>query len=137
MPHVTEEIWSNLPTRKTRLMVAAWPTEDYGSLQDAHALDQVQAAAATFRRSGVLVQLADEERAIFEVVVKPERAKANGDAEAEIERLRKEIDRAEKMLANERFVDRAPKEVVAAEREKLDRLPAGARCAQRLSGSNR
>ena len=98
-----------------------WPEEDYGSSEDARALDDVQAAAATFRRSAVQVGLGDEERAIFEAVVKPDRAKANGDADAEIERLRKEIDRAEKMLANERFVDRAPEEVVAAEREKLDR----------------
>ena len=39
----------------------------------------------------------------------------------EIERLRGEIARAEKQLANERFVSRAPEEVVQAEREKLDR----------------
>jgi len=121
MPHVTEEIWSNLPARNLRLIVAPWPAEDYGSSEDARALDDVQAAAATFRRSAVLVDLGDDERAIFEAVVKPDRAKANGDVDAEIERLRKEIDRAEKMLANERFVDRAPEEVVAAEREKLDR----------------
>ena len=39
----------------------------------------------------------------------------------EIERLRGEIERAEKMLANARFVERAPAEVVEAEREKLAR----------------
>src|SRR5204863_177381 len=27
MPHVTEEIWSNLPGRETRLIVAPWPEE--------------------------------------------------------------------------------------------------------------
>ncbi len=54
--------------------------------------------------------------------MKPERAKANGDVEAERERLRKEIARAEGMLANERFVANAPAEVVEAEREKLERF---------------
>ena len=53
--------------------------------------------------------------------MKPERAKGNGNADAERERLRREIARAEKQLANERFVQNAPADVVAAEREKLER----------------
>jgi valyl-tRNA synthetase len=53
--------------------------------------------------------------------VKPERAKANGNADAERERLRKEIERAEQKLANESFVAKAPVEVVDAERAKLER----------------
>ena len=61
--------------------------------------------------------------AIFDVVVKPERQKANGNVEAERERLRKEIARAEGMLANDRFVSNAPAEVVEAEREKLEPVP--------------
>ena len=40
---------------------------------------------------------------------------------AEIARLRKEIARAEGMLANERFVANAPADVVEGEREKLER----------------
>ena len=76
----------------------------------------------TFRRSGVLVPLEGEEKRIFDAVVKPERVKANGDVEAERERLRKEIARAEGMLANERFVSNAPPELVEAEREKLARF---------------
>jgi valyl-tRNA synthetase len=43
------------------------------------------------------------------------------DAAVESERLRKEVARAEGMLANERFVQKAPAEVVDAEREKLER----------------
>jgi valyl-tRNA synthetase len=81
----------------------------------------VQEAAATFRRSGVLVPLEGEEKRIFDAVVKPERAKGNGDAEAERERVRKEIARSEGMLANEKFVSGAKPEVVEAEREKLER----------------
>ena len=120
MPHVTEEIWSLLPGRSTRLIVAPWP--EAGDEAEAGALDAVQAAAATFRRSGVLVPLeSDDERRIFEIVVKPERQRSNGNVEAERERLRGEIARAEKMLANDRFIANAPADVVEAEREKLER----------------
>ncbi len=121
MPHVTEEIWTQLPARESRLIVARWPQRDERYRADAAALDRVQEAAAIFRRSGVLVELSDDERRIFDAVVRPERQRTNGNAAAEIERLRAEIERAERMLANKRFVDRAPAEVVDAEREKLER----------------
>jgi valyl-tRNA synthetase len=118
MPHVTEEIWSNLPGRETRLMVAPWPQA--GDDVEAGALQDVQEAAERFRRSGVLTPLAGDKERIFAAVVKPERMKADGsNATAEIERLRKEVERAEKMLANERFVENAAPDVVEAEREKL------------------
>ena len=121
MPHVTEEIWAHLPARESRLIVAAWPEPDDRFAADAGALGRVQEGAAIFRRSGVAVPLEGDERRIFDAVVKPARQKANGDAEAEIARLRKEIVRAEGMLANERFVANAPAEVVDAERAKLER----------------
>jgi valyl-tRNA synthetase len=120
MPHVTEEIWSNLPGKvagKERLMVAPWPeARDDG---EARSLRRVQEAAERFRRNGVVTPLSADEQRIFDAVVKPDRAKANGDAAAEIERLRKEVERAEKMLANERFVENAAPDVVEAERKKL------------------
>jgi valyl-tRNA synthetase len=121
MPHVTEEIWSQLPDREARLIVSPWPEPDDRFAADLHALDRVQEAAALFRRSGVTAKLDGDEQRIFEAVVRPGRVKADGDAGAEIERLRKEIARAEGMLGNERFVDRAPADVVEAEREKLAR----------------
>ncbi len=122
MPHVTEEIWTALPNRESRLIVAPWPARDGRFDADAGALDRVQEAAAIFRRSGASVELGEDERRIFEAVVKPERVKSDGGSLAgEVERLRKEIARAEGMLANERFTSKAPPEVVDAEREKLER----------------
>jgi valyl-tRNA synthetase len=118
MPHVTEEIWSNLPGRETRLIVAPWP--EAGDQSEAGALQDVQEAAERFRRSGVPTPLTGEKERIFAAVVKPERVKADGgSASAEIDRLRKEVERAEKMLANERFVENAAPDIVEAEREKL------------------
>jgi valyl-tRNA synthetase len=121
MPHVTEEIWSSLPDRELRLIVAPWPEPDPRWATDADALERVQVAAAIFRRSQVVVPLDDEERRIFEAVVRPGRIRGNGNAAAEIERLRKEVERAERMLANDRFVANAPADVVEAERDKLAR----------------
>jgi valyl-tRNA synthetase len=119
MPHVTEEIWSFLPQRETRLIVAPWP--EAGSEDEADALQRVQELAVMFRRSGVVPPLEGDEKRIFDAVVKPERVAASGNADAERARLRKEIERAEKQLGNERFVANAPPAVVAAEREKLER----------------
>ena len=121
MPHVTEEIWTALPARESRLIVAAWPEADRRFDDAADALERVQDAAAIFRRSQVLVALDEEERRIFDAVVKPERVKADGNAQLEIERLRKEVERSERMLANERFVANADAAVVEGEREKLAR----------------
>jgi valyl-tRNA synthetase len=121
MPHVTEEIWTNLPARETRLIVAPWPAADTSGADALQALDRVQEAAAIFRRSGKLVALGAEEKRIFDAVVKPERQQVNGNVEAELKRLEGEIARGEKLLANERFVANAKPEVVQAEREKLER----------------
>jgi len=121
LPHVTEEIWSQF--HDDRLIVAPWPEPDMRFADDDDALDLVQDLARIFRRSGVLVELEGDERRIFEAVVKPGRGKADGggNVEAELERLRSEVGRAEGMLADDRFLRNAPDEVVEAEREKLAR----------------
>src|SRR6266851_4194812 len=122
MPHVTEEIWTYLPERRSRLIVAPWPEADTAYAADADALVGVQEAAERFRRSGVRTPLEGEERRIFDAVVRPDRLKSDGDRRGEeIARLEEEIVRAEKMLANERFVANAPADVVEAERTKLER----------------
>ena len=62
-------------------------------------------AAQIFMRSGVQVELeSDDERRIFAAKVRPDRQRVDGNRDAEVERLRKEVARAEGMLANERFV---------------------------------
>ena len=122
LPHVTEEIWTQLPRRGSRLIVAPWPEADGRFADDVGALDRVQGAAQIFRRSGVQVELeSEDERRIFAAVVRPDRARVVDNRDAEIERLRKEVARAEAMLGNAKFVANAPAEVVTAEREKLER----------------
>jgi valyl-tRNA synthetase len=121
MPHVTEEIWTQLPDREARLIVSPWPepTSEYRGAEPA--LEHVQDAAAIYRRSGVRVALAGDDARIFAAVVRPSDANGDGNAGAEIERLRKEVARSEGMLANDRFIRNAPPEIVESEREKLAR----------------
>ncbi|MBA3365766.1 MAG: valine--tRNA ligase, partial [Actinobacteria bacterium] len=121
MPHVTEEIWTNLPSRQGRLIVAPWPDAGDVSRDAVRALDRVQDAGEIFRRSGVAIELDSDDQRIFEAVVRPDRTRVNGNLEQERARLQKEIDRSERMLANDGFVARAPAQVVEAEREKLAR----------------
>jgi valyl-tRNA synthetase len=119
MPHVTEEIWAQF--HGDRLIVSPWLEATDAYAADLHALDAVQEAAVMFRRSGVAVPLEGDEQRIFAAVVRPERSKSNGNAAAEIGRLQKEIERGERMLANEKFVANAKPDVVDAERDKLAR----------------
>jgi valyl-tRNA synthetase len=118
MPHVTEEIWSHLPARETRLIVARWPEPTPEYAQDANALEHAQLAARIYRRSGIVPRLPGDSKRIFDSVVRP-REDGRGDVGAEIERLRKEVDRAERKLGNASFVERAPRDVVEAEEAKL------------------
>jgi valyl-tRNA synthetase len=121
MPHVTEEIWSQF--RETRLIVAPWPEPDPAYAGDLDALARAQTAARIYRRSGVRIGIAGDSERIFEAVVRPS-ADGQGDVEAERARVRKEIERSERMLANERFVANAAPHVVDAEREKLEQYRA-------------
>ncbi len=118
MPHATEEIWSNLPERETRLIVAPWPEPRPDYSDDLDALDQAQLAARIYRRSGVRVALEGDAERIFRTVVRPSED-GQGDLAAEVERLRAEVERAQRMLANESFRERAPQDVVEAEETKL------------------
>jgi valyl-tRNA synthetase len=118
IPHVTEEIWTQLPARESRLIVAPWP-EPLAGDGDFAAVDAAQTAARIYRRSRVRIALGGDALRIFEAVVRPSEDGEEGDVEAERARLQKEIDRAERMLANEKFVANADPSAVDAEREKL------------------
>jgi valyl-tRNA synthetase len=117
MPHVTEEIWTNLPARETRLIVAPWPEPESWE-GEFETMESAQTAARIYRRSGVRIRLAGDSARIFEAVVRPG-DDGQGDVEAERARVQKEIERAERMLANDKFVANAAPEAVDAEREKL------------------
>ncbi|MBA2615823.1 MAG: valine--tRNA ligase [Actinobacteria bacterium] len=122
MPHVTEEIWSQLPARQTRLIVAPWPERDSRRRSDYNLLDGLQLAVRVWRRTSALpppVTSADEH--LFRIMTEGRRPDGAVGLEAELERLRKEVARCEGMLANERFVRSAPADVVEGEREKLAR----------------
>jgi len=121
LPHVTEEIWSQF--RDSRLIVAPWPepAPDYEDAMDA--LERVQIAARIYRRSKVRIDVIGENERIFEAVVRPT-GDGKGDVEAERERVRAEKERAERKLADQRFVKNAPSEVVDAERKKLAQYEA-------------
>jgi valyl-tRNA synthetase len=118
LPHVTEEIWSHLPARESRLILAAWPEPMPHDAADAEALATAQTAARIYRRSGVRIRVPGESERIFVAVVRPS-PDGQGDVEAERARVHGEIERAERMLANEKFVANAAPDVVEAERRKL------------------
>ena len=121
LPHVTEEIWSHLPARESRLIVAPWP--EPAPAQTEGQIERAQTAARIYRRSGVRIRLDGDAERIFNAVVRPSE-NGQGDVEGERARVRKEIDRSERMLANGKFVANAAPEVVAAEREKLEQYRA-------------
>jgi valyl-tRNA synthetase len=121
LPHVTEEIWSQLPAREGRLIVTPWPEPDERFAADLDALDRVRTAAVIARRSGVVVDLEGDAKRVFDVVVQPDKLPVNGSRDDEVARLRKEVARSEGMLSNENFVANAPADVVDGEREKLER----------------
>ncbi len=123
MPHVTEEIWSNLPARESRLIVAPWPEPDAAYAGDVDALAGAQTAARIYRRSGVRINVIGDSQRIFEAVVRPTED-GRGDVEGERVRLVKEIERAERMLANEKFIANAAPDVVEGERQKLAQFKA-------------
>jgi valyl-tRNA synthetase len=121
MPHVTEEIWSHLPARETRLIAAPWPEPSAAKTNGE--IERAQTAARIYRRSGVRIKLDGDAERIFTAVVRPSE-NGQGDLEAERARVRKEIERSERMLANEKFVANAAPDVVDAERQKLEQYRA-------------
>ena len=83
MPHVTEEIWTHLPARESRLIVSPWPESDSRFDEDADALERVQSAATRYRRSQVRIELSEDETRVFDAVVKPGQVTQDGNVERE------------------------------------------------------
>src|SRR5206468_3949273 len=77
-----------------------------------------RAANALYHRSKVRIDVTGENARIFQAVVRPT-GDGQGDVEAERERVRAEKQRAERKLADEKFVRNAPPDVVDGERRKL------------------
>ena len=126
MPHVTEEVWQHLPSRERALILGPWREAEQTEVDPAveAVFDRLREIATTYRRSGVVASLDgldDEARRVLSTVVRLDDSTPAGDVDAELARLDAEIARAEGMLANEAFADRAPAAVVEAEREKLER----------------
>ena len=123
MPHVTEEIWSNLPGRddaSDRRAVAGGGRRSRGRC----ARPSCRRLPQVFRRSGVVPPLDGDEARIFDAVVKPERAPQRA-ARRRRRRARaaRAGDRAGREDARQRSLRRRtrPAEVVRTEREKLER----------------
>ena len=121
LPHVTEEIWSQFHDDAADPRPVA--RDRHGRRGRGAAMARVQSAAVTFRRSGALVALEGEEKRIFDAVVKPERPRSSrrrrrGRARAAAQGDRPLARRCSRTSASSRT---RPREVVEAEREKLER----------------
>ena len=121
MPHVTEEIWSQLPDRESRLIVAPWPEADERFAADVDALERVRTPPRSRAEAASSSSSRATTRRIFDIVVQPAQLPVNGSRETRSRALRKEVARSEGMLGNDRFVANAPADVVEGEREKLER----------------
>ncbi|MDQ3573014.1 MAG: valine--tRNA ligase [Actinomycetota bacterium] len=157
MPFVTEEVWSYLPDRAVKLIVAPYPRVDQ-TLIDEEAEAQISAAVDLTRAvrrwrdlagvpvASVLPARVAGDEAPHELVCRLARldldtpagealagigplellagaeidpGKVRERIEARATELRAEIERAERKLANQGFVGKAPTDVVEAERQKL------------------
>ena len=102
------------------------------------AFEPIQTAAEVFRRAGVRPQLDEEQQRIFDAVVRPDRAKADGgNVEAEAATAPRR-DRPRRGDAGQRALrrQRARRRGRGRARE-AGALPPGARCPRRLTGSSR
>jgi valyl-tRNA synthetase len=126
MPHVTEEIWSSLPDRASRLIVAEWPRRR-PALRRRRRRTRARAG-----RGGDLPPEPGAGRPRSRGAphlrgCRPARAREGGRQRTARDRPAEQGGRAlPRMLGNERFVANAAPEVVDGEREKLERYERGA-----------
>ena len=119
MPHVTEEIWSNLPGRETRLIrrSSAGGGRRRGSWERCRTFRSRRTVPP---ERGANALAGEKENGSSPPSSSRSGRRSNGGPPRprSID-CAEEVDRAEKMLANERFVENAAPDVVEAEREKL------------------
>ena len=134
MPHVTEEIWTQLPARETRLIVAPWPEPRRRCDGDFGALDRAQTAARIYRRSQVRITLDGDALRIFEAVVRPTRRRAGRHrrrARAAAEGDRPRPRRCSRTRSSSRTPSRRPSR--ASARSLRNTLPSATRWVESLS----
>jgi len=108
MPFVTEHIWCDVLGGQSTLLFESFPIEDKNRNFPKEAKEFKKYIADTI-----------EKRAASAVIARSD-ATRQSQSQKQIEALKKEIARGESMLSNENFVARAPKDLVATEREKLE-----------------
>ncbi|MGN6380596.1 MAG: class I tRNA ligase family protein, partial [Gaiellales bacterium] len=114
MPFVTEAIWEHLPGERGLLMLAAFP-EPNPARRDAD---------ATAHMNAHIEQVRESRRAAQEAAETAAREDGGQTSESRLAHARAEFERAQRMLANERFLAKAPPEKVEEERAKAERWAA-------------
>jgi valyl-tRNA synthetase len=150
MPFVTEELWHHLPNSEGSIMIAPFPQVE-GSVVDMQVEQEmavIRAVTTAIRniRGEMNVPPAAQVLSTLEVGRDGERPRLAASAvvgeleilvplegvldfeeeskrlQKEISKLEPELDRTKKKLANNEFIARAPEEIVAKQRDKLERL---------------
>jgi valyl-tRNA synthetase len=133
IPFVTEAIWEHVPGDRGLLMLADSPKPD-PARRDPAAVEGMQdvISEVTARRSDPEREwrrLATDELAELAERLSPRRRRDRGSVsgrvevlQLELDRVKAELERAQRMLANTGFTSKAPPEKVEEEREKLRRF---------------
>ena len=101
--------------------MAPWPEPDEATPTTGARSSASRRRPRSSAAAACVAELEGDERRIFEAVVRPERVKADGNAEAEIERLARRSPAPKACSRTSGSTSNAPAEVVEAEREKLER----------------
>ena len=144
MPFITEEIFCNVQNEEESIMISKWPEykDEWNFEEDEKAVELIKEAVRGIRNTRTGMNVPPSRKAKVFVVSESEDAVSVlihqaalympfadlVDIDKEIERLtkeedkmNKEIKRAQGMLSNPKFVDKAPADKVQAEKDKLEK----------------